>query len=259
MTPLAALGQADVVPQKRELPSTIDVERSGPRRQFYELRAYRLASAEKQKPLEEYLAQAAIPAWNRVGVKPVGAFKEMDGASPDVYVVLPYDSPGAIVAVNSRLMANQQYVKAGRNVLDAPKDDPAFVRVESSLLLAFEAMPRLEVPTQAPTRIIQLRIYESHNATKAKKKIEMFGAGGEIDIFRRVGLAPVLFGETLVGSKIPNLTYILSFESKEAMERNWEAFRQDPAWLKIKDDPQYKDTVSNITNLVLVPLACSQI
>jgi len=44
-----------------------------------------------------------------------------------------------------------------------------------------------------------------------------------------------------------------------AMEKGWAAFRSDPEWDKLKKDPQYKDTVSNITNIVLRPAACSQI
>jgi hypothetical protein len=87
----------------------------------------------------------------------------------------------------------------------------------------------------------------------------MFEAGGEIAIFRRCGMNPVFFAQTLVGWKLPNLTYMLGFEDPAAMERAWGAFRNDPAWLKLKDDPAYKDTVSTITNLVMRPAAGSQI
>ena len=34
---------------------------------------------------------------------------------------------------------------------------------------------------------------------------------------------------------------------------------QDPEWTKLKADPAYADTVSNITNLILRPAAGSQI
>ena len=64
------------------------------------------------------------------------------------------------------------------------------------------------------------------------------------------------------GSRValmPNLTYMLAFDSPAAMEEAWGKSRADPAWIKLKDDPKYKDTVSNISNVVLRPLPGSQI
>jgi hypothetical protein len=164
-----------------------------------------------------------------------------------------------LVEVAAKLMADEEFNRAGEKVLNDAFADPTFQRIESSLLYAFEGMPKLEVPTKAASRVAQLRIYESHNPTKAKKKIEMFNAGGEIDIFRRVGLNPILFGETLIGPIEPNLTYMLGFDNEDAQKKAWDTFVKDPAWLKLKEDAQYKDTVSTITNLVLRPLECSQI
>ena len=43
------------------------------------------------------------------------------------------------------------------------------------------------------------------------------------------------------------------------MEAAWAAFMKDPEWQRLKADPTYADTVSNITNLVLRPLPGSQI
>jgi hypothetical protein len=80
--------------------------------------------------------------------------------------------------------------------------------MESSLLRAFSGMPRIEVPPaagQRAPRIFELRTYESHSKKANRTKIEMFNRG-EIGIFRRTGLRPVFFGETLVGAGQPNLT-----------------------------------------------------
>ena len=80
-----------------------------------------------------------------------------------------------------------------------PADKPAYQRIESSLLLAFKGMPALDIPVQSPGCAFQLRIYESPSVKTGQKKIEMFNDAGEIDIFRRVGLHPVFFGEALIG------------------------------------------------------------
>src|SRR2546427_491319 len=79
------------------------------------------------------------------------------------------------------------------------------------------------------SRIFELRTYESHSKKANKKKIEMFNRG-EIAIFRRTGLTPVLFGETLIGAKMPNLAYLLVFETMAEHDKNWGQFASDPEW-----------------------------
>ena len=88
----------------------------------------------------------------------------------------------------------------------------------------------------------------------------MFHAG-EFDIFKNAGCHPVFFADTLIGPRMPSLTYMLSFADSTALDTGWNAFRNDPAWKKLSSDPKYafEPTVSNITNLVLIPLTASQI
>ena len=228
-------------------------------KEYYELRLYRMESEAKTKLLEEFLGEAAVPALNRIGISPVGAFRMMEGDSPDLYVILPHKSLESLATATARLMSDGEFCKAGASLLDAPKSDPAYQRIESSLMVAFDGMPKLEAPSTKDSRVLQLRTYESHSAKKALKKIEMFNTGGEIDIFRRTGLNPVFFGQTLVGSKVPNLTYMLGFDDMKTLKESWDKFMADPAWAKLKVDPAYEDTVSNITNILLRPAPCSQI
>jgi hypothetical protein len=72
-------------------------------------------------------------------------------------------------------------------------------------------------------------------------------------------MPPVVFGQALVGAKLPNLTYMLAFDDMEAKEKGWAAFINSPEWDKLKRDPQYADTVSRITNIMLHPACGSQI
>jgi hypothetical protein len=60
---------------------------------------------------------------------------------------------------------------------------------------------------------------------------------------------------------MPSLTYMLSLASLEELNARWDAFRNDPGWKKLSTDPKYSfdPIVSNITNLILSPLAASQI
>ena len=228
-------------------------------RHFFELRTYALKEG-KQEILDNYFQSALIPALNRFGIKQVGVFYETPApATPLALLIVPYHTLDQMGAAAMALEADAEYQKAAAPYLAIQATDPVYDRIESSLLHAFETMPQLEVPAKRG-RLFNLRIYESHNEAASKKKIEMFNRG-EIDIFRRVGLSPVLFGEAIVGTRIPNLTYLLSFEDDKARGEAWNRFRADQEWLKLKAIPEYEDKriVSKITNKLMNPAPYSQI
>lgn len=237
-------------------------------RELIELRTYHFASPEKLAAFQRFFADAAAPAFTRAGVGPVGAFKLLARDNPtlklssdgtDLFVLVPHKTADSFLTLERRLAADEAYQSAGRATLEAAKSDPAYARYESSLMLGFEQFPTVAAPTQSESRVLQLRIYESHNQERARRKIHMFNEGGEIAIFRRVGMNPVFFGETLAGAKMPNLTYMLAFDDDDALTKAWNAFRADPDWKKLSADQSYKDTVSNITNLILRPATGSRI
>jgi hypothetical protein len=194
----------------------------------------------------------------------VGVFNVMTGPdSPTVYALIRYSSLEQLATLGGQLQADAEYQRAGAEFINCPATDPAYVRVESSLMVAFGGMPKLEVPAGAAgnqPRIFELRTYESHSKKANRKKIEMFDVG-EIAIFRRAGLQPVFFGETLIGAKLPNLTYMLVYENMAARDRAWGAFGADPEWKKLSTTPGFTDPeiVSNISNVLLRPAPYSQI
>jgi hypothetical protein len=199
---------------------------------------------------------------NRAGVGKVGAFTVVYGENePSLLLVLSHQTLDSVVSLRDRLAADAVYSRAGAAILDAPLSDPPFVRVESTLLRAFDAMPTLEPPTGPPAvkpRIFELRTYESHSDSAALNKLKMFNAG-EVPIFRRAGLTPVFFGETLIGAKMPSLTYMLTFANMAARDVAWGKFGQDPEWKSLSGDPQYRDNVSAISDTILQPTSYSQI
>jgi hypothetical protein len=231
--------------------------------QYFELRRYHALAGPGRRRLTDFLQEAALPAWNRHGIAPIGVFSVLYGPSrPTVYVLLPHPSLASVVQTPQRLAEDAAYREAGAAFLNTPLDEPAYVRMESSLMRAFSGMPRLEAPAGAAenaARLFELRVYESHSEPAGQRKIEMFNAGGEIAIFRKTGLTPVFFGETLVGPQMPNLTYMLTFSDMAARDQAWEVFREDPDWIRLRDDPYYADTVSNITDIILQPAPFSQV
>ncbi len=233
-------------------------------REFYQIRRYSLKSGPQLKLTESYFGDAHIPALSRMGMGPVGAFKvDIGPQTPAYYLLIPGTSVAAHAELDLRLAQDAAFMKAAEPFWNATAAEPAFQRVESSLLAAFEGWPKLTPPASSATkaaRIFQLRIYESPSNLDHVRKVEMFHSG-EFDLFKNAGFHPVLFGDTLIGPIMPNLTYMLSFSSIAELEAQWAVFRNDPAWKKLSANPRYSfdNIVDNITNLILSPLACSQI
>jgi hypothetical protein len=245
--------------------SPTGAETGGPARpQLLELRQYHFRFGPMEARFAEY-AKALVPALNRAGIKPIGAFSVVVGPdAPSVTLLLPHPSPDSLLGVEAALDADDEYRRAAASFLGLPTNDPPWVRLESMLLVAFASLPRVEPPTGAlasPSRLFELRAYDSPADAAGRKKIEMFEKSGEIAIFRRVGLAPVFFGRNLVGPRLPGLTYMLAFADAAAREKSWTAFRDDPEWVKIRSLPGFSNAeiLTNIHNVLLRPTDYSQV
>lgn len=235
-------------------------------RQLIEVRRYMFPNADKAAAFDAFAKAAGVPACNRAGVKTVGVLKHDtelnkgdDNKSTDRYVIMAHDSAESLLTLNAKLGADEQFHADGKDFLNAPKSDPAYDRKSVALLLSSPCVPKIEVPTLKPGRLIQFRIYESHSLGKARAKLHMFNEGGEMKIFRDVGMNPVYHGEAIAGERMPNLNYMLSFDDDDARKAGWGGFTKDPRWNTLKNDAKYADTVSKITNIFMRPVEGSQI
>ena len=231
-------------------------------RHFLELIIYQTHVGTRRNRVADFYRDVALPAYERLGIGPIGVFTVLYGPTqPSLYVLVPHASVESLLTTPTRLLDDATYMQDGAAFLNAPLSDPAYVRVERRLMRAFSGMPQVEAPTALldQSRIFEFRTYEAHSEQAVQKKIHMFNEGGEIDIFRKTGLQPVFFGETLFGPVIPNLTYMLVFDSMATRDASWGNFRVDPDWLALRGDPYYKDTVSNISDIILRPTAFSQV
>lgn len=233
-------------------------------REYYELRKYLMQSGPQTKLTENYLSGALIPALNRLGMSPIGVFSLTIGPeTPTLYVLIPSMSLETLVTADLRLAQDQQFLQAAEPFWSAPAKEPPFIRIESTLLVAFEGWPKLTPPpstAQHAKRVFQLRTYESPTNGDHVRKVEMFHKG-EFEFFQKAGFDQVFYGDALIGPRLPHLTYMLSFPDIAEMAGKWEHFSSDPGWKKLSADPRYafEPIVSNINNLILTPTSFSQI
>lgn len=241
-------------------------QEGGAPREWVELKSYVCSSVEKRDALLAVFDAALVPALNRQGAKRVGVLwtnGEVNEGNTNynttVFVVAAFPSFEAFAASDERLLADAQFMKDAAPIFEAPMKDPLYDSCSGALLRGFATCPQVTQVTASPDRLLQLRIYNSYTIERNARKIAMFERGGEIGIFRACGMPPVFFGHALAGTNLANLTYMLGFPNKAEKDAAWTKFRAHPDWLKLKADPQYKDTANKITNIVLRPSKGSQL
>lgn len=230
----------------------------------FELRYLKLRNGHDQQRQRttDFLKNTVMPALKRSGVGPLGYFTPVIGPEmPYILMVSSYPSLAAMETAQTKITGDKEYSAGLEAYAQAP--GLTYVRMEVSLLRAFGGMPQIELPPtdekRAP-RVFELRTYESNSTVSLRKKIGMF-ENGEIAIFRQHGLLPVFFGQTIVGPRMPNLTYMVAFDDLAAREKNWRAFATSAEWKKLSSTPGLSDAevVSNISNTLLSPLPFSEI
>jgi len=233
--------------------------------QFIEVRKYTVKDADKRTQLVKILDEALIPALNRQGLKPVGvlipdatAEKELKFAL-NVFVVVPHKTTETFVNVNAKLVADMEYRKAAAPIFNTTSKDPVYTDCETYLLQGFPTLPGMETPKFGPDRVYQLRLYRSFNIDRNDAKIKMFDVGGELPLFREVGLNPIFFGDIVAGPRMPAFWYMLGFASPEKRDEAWKTFIPHPKWLAMKNLPEYADTATEIDNVMLTPSPGSQL
>jgi hypothetical protein len=228
--------------------------------QYYELRTYLTKSSDQQNRINDYWQNAAIPAYNRMGIQPIGVFTETnDCPTNSIYVVIPCDSLEVFGNIPAKLAADTVYQQAAAGFLDAPKSDPAYECFSSALLVAFNGMKHLVVPPAAhKPNVFELRTYISSSDAKGLSKIKMFESG-EITLMKNVGLAPIFYSRTVSGPLMPSLVYLTCGENPDAHKEHWQAFSDAPIWKALQADPQYKDNVSKVIRILLRRTSASQI
>lgn len=249
-------------------PISMDAESQNPtspakKPMYLELRRIQLRNTtdNQRGRATEFMGKTYAPALSRAGAVTVGLFSPVVSAdSPFILMLASHPSLDAFDQAQFKLWSDEAFLKEAERALSGSL---LFQRAEVTLLRGFPSFPGIEVqPGDAgrPPRMFELRTYESNTVLSLKKKVKMFG-DGEIDIFRKYGLAPVFFGEQIAGAKMPSLTYMVAFENLAARDANWRAFGTSPEWKKLAATPGLSDgeVVSNISNMLLSPMAGSQV
>jgi len=204
------------------------------RTRFYAFEHFTLRNGSGASRLHDFVSQALLPAMNRVHSGPKIILEQLVGPhTPEVLAIYGFSSMEEMWDVHTK-MSQDEAVGKGVQVLESGAE-PAFESLDSSVVEAAGYSPEIKPEASGIPRIFELRIYHSPTSRQLGLLHERF-RGPEIKIFHRAGIHPILYGSTVIGPNIPNLTYVIPFTDLAAREKAWNAFAADPEWPKVRKD-----------------------
>jgi hypothetical protein len=88
-------------------------------RDIYEIRLYKLKSAEQVASTDNYLKEAYLPVLHRMGIKQIGVFKPISNdtaAVKQIYVIVPYISLDVWRKTKSNIETDPVYAAAEKSL-----------------------------------------------------------------------------------------------------------------------------------------------
>ena len=233
--------------------ATAQHQESADVKELIEWRVYEMAWGGNRGLLQTYLADTLQPALRRKGATQFVMFREYGQTDPaKVHVMIAYRDAAAYVDCQS-LATDAAFQDAAKEYDAVEAGRPVYSRFSSWLMNAFDAMPQA-AEADGEAGLFELRIYEGYSEDANRRKIRMFNEY-EVQIFRETGLDAVFYGEMLAGPYRPALVYLLQFDDMAKRDENWGNFGSHPEWNRIKDLPEFADSVSNIRRVFLMPVS----
>jgi hypothetical protein len=214
------------------------------------LETYKLKAGVQLPRLHDYFKGRLLPKMNSLSPGPKIFLEALVAPHmPHVMAIYGFESLDELWSVQTKAAADGDLVKAIEMLESGP--EPAFESNDSMLLQAAAYSPEITATPRERSRIFELRVYHSPTFRQLAALHERF-SGPEIKIFHRSGIHPILYSSTLIGQNIPNLTYLIPFDSLADREKAWAAFSADPEWVKVRKESIDKHgQISSVQNISL--------
>ncbi len=194
---------------------------SGRHTQFYTLDIFQLKQGTQAARMHDWLGKSVLP-------KISGPKIVLEA------VIAPHTPQLAFIAGFSSF----EEIWSALSKLDHPDPsgpEPPFETETLSILQAAPYSPEVAAQKHDKPRFFEMRQYHSPTASQLQALHERF-AGPETRVFHRSGIHPLFYSSTVFGPNLPNLTYLIPFDSLAAREQAWDKFGADPEWIKARKE-----------------------
>jgi hypothetical protein len=226
-------------------------------KEIYEWRIYTLTG--DGKLLDSFFEETFLPAYNRKNIK-CGVFrlyKVKESEKEQRHLVFIYPDIETYFRIKKSIWEDREFRQKAQAFYDATAPAPVYSEFASYLSEAFDKIPVHRNPDPLRT-LFEIRIYHSPNEEANRRKVRMFNSE-EIDLFDKVAINSVLYGEILSGPNLPALLYLTWYRDENTRGEAWEKFRNHPDWKRMSALPEYAHTATRNQSIFLSPLPCSQL
>jgi len=224
---------------------------------YFELKVYHFTNSQQEATVDSFLQYKYLPFLHGAGYTNIGVFKPIandTATDKKIYVFTPFKSLKQWEGFQKELESADVMTDLNSYYVNVPYNQPAYSRIETIFLKAFDMMPPMaasQLKGPRSERVYELRSYEGASEKYHKSKVKMFNEGGEIEIFDRLKFNPVFYSKVIFGSRMPNLMYMTSFENMKTRDELWKVFFADPAFKALGAMAEYKNNVSRNETIFL--------
>lgn len=120
-------------------------------------------------------------------------------------------------------------------------------------------MARLLLLLLATLAVMQAEVYELRTYTTHPGKLDALHArfrNHTIKLFEKHGMTNLMYWVPQDEPRKSNtLIYVVEHKSRQAAEASWKAFREDPAWIKVKGESEAPGPIVQKVESVFMDLA----
>lgn len=200
---------------------------------FFTLDTWQIKAGTQQTRMADWLGNSLIPALAKQNAGPIVALEAVFAPSvPAIKLFVGYDSFAQIEAVQNRIGADPA-LKAAWQKIEA--SEAPFESRRSDILETTGYSPAVVEPKVEKPRYYEVRIYHASTEWQLSAINDRF-TGATMRLFHAHGIEPLFLTTARFGSNMPNVTYVIPWDSLAAREKAWDSFNADPDWIKARKE-----------------------
>jgi hypothetical protein len=201
---------------------------------FLALDTWQLKNGSEVTRLNDWLGNNLVPAVSKLTPGPVLVLEAVFAPRvPQIMMLTGYSSFEQIAATQDKLNSDAA-LKAAYEKIEAVTE-PLYETRTTSILEPTPYSPAIAVEKRDKARYYEVRIYHAPTEWQFRALHDRM-LGPVAKLFKVHGIEPLFYSTTRVGPNMPNITYMIPWDSLAAREKAWDAFGADPEWVKARKD-----------------------
>ena len=200
----------------------------------FEIRTY-YAEPGKLDGLNARFRTATVRLFRKHGIENIGYWMPVDNAQNKMVYVIACPSQEARDASFAAFVKDPDWQKAAR---ESEANGKLVTRITSQFLTATDYSPAIRRSSARGDRLFEMRIY-----TAAPGKLDALNArvrDNTVRLFRKHGMTSIGYWTPTGQEQGMNdtLIYLLAHKSREAADKSWREFGQDPEWTRVRTESE---------------------